>query len=152
MARYRQNKQKAQQSEFEFAAERDKIRVTVEESFYNLKTANRTLKTSGMAVLSARESLRLSRLRFQAGVTTQREVVDNQRDLNTSLQTYANSMLTYNTSLFQLRRRTGLDHIEACNSPDLPAQKSTALYESIDVPIKPIPLKPACNSSISQAD
>ena len=152
MARYRQNKQKAQQSEFEFAAERDKIRVTVEESFYNLKTANRTLKTSGMAVLTARESLRLSRLRFQAGVTTQREVVDNQRDLNTSLQTYANSMLTYNTSLFQLRRRTGLDHIEACNSPDLPAQKSTALYESIDVPIKPIPLKPACNSSISQAD
>ena len=152
MARYRQNKQKAQQSEFEFAAERDKIRVTVEESFYNLKTANRTLKTSGMAVLSARESLRLSRLRFQAGVTTQREVVDNQRDLTQSQQTYANSMLTYNKSLFQLRRRTGLDHIEACNSPDLPAQKSTALYESIDVPIKPIPLKPACNAAISQAD
>ena len=152
LARYRQNKQKAQQSEFEFAAERDKIRVTVEESFYNLKTANRTLKTSGMAVLTARESLRLSRLRFQAGVTTQREVVDNQRDLTQSQQIYANSMLTYNRSLFQLRRRTGLDHIKACNSPDLPAQKSTALYESIDVPIKPIPLKPACNASISQAD
>lgn len=152
LARYRQNKQKAQQSEFEFAAERDKIRISVEESFYNLKAANRNIKTSGKAVLSARESLRLSRLRFQAGVTTQREVVDNQRDLTQSQQIYANSMLTYNKSLFQLRRRTGLDHIEACNSPDLPAQKSTALYESIDVPIKPIPLKPACNSSISQAD
>lgn len=152
LARYRQNKQKAQQSEFEFAAERDEIRVQVEESFYNLKAANRNIKTSGKAVLSARESLRLSRLRFQAGVTTQREVVDNQRDLTQSQQTYANSMLTYNKSLFQLRRRTGLDHIEACNSPDLPAQKSTALYELIDVPIKPIPLKPACNAAISQAD
>ena len=152
MARYQQNKQKAQQSEFEFAAQRDQIRATVEESFYSLKTATRTLKTSGMSVLSARESLRLSRLRFQAGVTTQREVVDNQRDLTSAQQTYAGSMLKYNQSLFQLRRRTGLDHIEACNSPDLPAQKSTALYESIDVPIKPIPLKPACNAAILQAD
>ncbi|MFL0741758.1 MAG: TolC family protein, partial [Prochlorococcus sp.] len=93
-ADYRKNKQKAQGSEFQFASQRNAIRAEVEQSFYELKTSTQTLKSTGMGVLSAKESLRLSRLRFQAGVASQREVVDNQRDLTRNQQAYATSMFS----------------------------------------------------------
>ena len=153
-ADYRKNKHKAQNSEFQFASQRDAIRAEVEQSFYDLKTSTQTLKSTGMAVLSARESLRLSRLRFQAGVASQREVVDNQRDLTRNQQAYATSMFLYNKSIYNLRRRTGLDLIEACDISDLPVQEQKGeIYNPIDVPINPIPLEnPACKVSILQAD
>ena len=153
-ADYRKNKQKAQGSEFQFASQRNAIRAEVEQSFYELKTSTQTLKSTGMGVLSARESLRLSRLRFQAGVASQREVVDNQRDLTRNQQAYANSMYLYNESIYNLRRRTGLDLIEACDISDLPVQEQKGeIYNPIDVPINPIPLEnPACKVSILQAD
>ena len=153
-ADYRKHKQKAQESEFQFASQRDAIRAEVEQSFYDLKTSTQTLKSTGMGVLSARESLRLSRLRFQAGVASQREVVDNQRDLTRNQQAYANSMYLYNESIYNLRRRTGLDLIEACDISDLPVQEQKGeIYNPIDVPINPIPLEnPACKVSILQAD
>ena len=153
-ADYRKHKQKAQESEFQFASQRDAIRAEVEQSFYDLKTSTQTLKSTGMGVLSARESLRLSRLRFQAGVASQREVVDNQRDLTRNQQAYATSMFLYNKSIYNLRRRTGLDLIEACDISDLPVQEQKGeIYNPIDVPINPIPLEnPACKVSILQAD
>ncbi|KGG26262.1 MULTISPECIES: TolC family protein [unclassified Prochlorococcus] len=154
-ARYRQNKQKAQQSEFEFAAKRDQLRLEVEESFFNLRASNKDIKTTSVGVLSARESLRLARLRFQAGVTTQREVVNNQRDLKTAQTTYADAMLKYNQSMIQLRRRTGLDQIVACDSLELSNKKpkvGDSGFVDAEVPIKPSPLNPACKASILQAE
>ena len=71
-AQYRLNKQRAEESTYNFASERDKIRQEVEDSFFDLRTANQNIHTTTREVLSARESLRLARLRFQAGVTTAR--------------------------------------------------------------------------------
>ena len=152
-AQYRQNKQKAQQSEFEFAAKRDQVRLEVEQSFFNLRASNQDIKTTSIGVLSSRESLRLARLRFQAGVTTQREVVNNQRDLKQAQTLYADAMLKYNQSMIQLRRRTGLDQIAACDSLELSNKKpKDDLFDSAAVPIKPSPFTPACKASILQAE
>ncbi|KZR78076.1 TolC family protein [Prochlorococcus marinus] len=152
-AQYRQNKQKAQQSEFEFAAKRDQVRLEVEQSFFNLRASNQDIKTTSIGVLSSRESLRLARLRFQAGVTTQREVVNNQRDLKQAQTLYADAMLKYNQSMIQLSRRTGLDQIAACDSLELSNKKpKDDLFDSAAVPIKPSPLNPACKASILQAE
>ena len=152
-AQYRQNKQKAQQSEFEFAAKRDQVRLEVEQSFFNLRASNQDIKTTSIGVLSSRESLRLARLRFQAGVTTQREVVNNQRDLKQAKTLYANAMLKYNQSMIQLSRRTGLDQIVACDSLELSSKKpKDDLFDAAVVPIKPSPLNPACKASILQAE
>ncbi|KZR78563.1 TolC family protein [Prochlorococcus marinus] len=152
-AQYRQNKQKAQQSEFEFAEKRDQVRLEVEQSFFNLRASNQDIKTTSIGVLSSRESLRLARLRFQAGVTTQREVVNNQRDLKQAKTLYADAMLKYNQSMIQLSRRTGLDQIAACDSLELSNKKpKDDLFDSAAVPIKPSPLTPACKASILQAE
>jgi OMF family outer membrane factor len=143
-ALYRQGKQKAQEESFNFSKRRDEIRQEVEASFYELVTNNRNILTTSNEVLSARESLRLARLRFQAGVTTQREVVDTQRDLTQAEVRYSSAIANYNKSLAELRRRTGLDLIALCQRPNLPARRPTAATS--DVPIEPTPLLPACQA------
>ena len=143
-AQYRQSKQKAQENTFRFAQTRDDIRFQVEQSFYNLGRANRNIQTTSREVISSREALRLSRLRFQAGVSTQREVVDTQRDLTQAEVRYAQALAEYNTNLAELRRRTGLDQVALCPAVNLPAGKPKA---DVDVPVPPEPLQPACQST-----
>ena len=145
-AEYRRNKQAAEESQFNFASERDRIRLQVEQSFYELRDAQQNIRTTTREVLSATESLRLARLRFQAGVTTQREVVDNQRDLTSAEVRYADAILDYNSNLAGLRRRTGLDQVAACPELKLPGTKPE-VDEMEAVPIEPVPNSPACEAS-----
>ena len=145
-ALYRQNKQRAEQSTFDFASQRDRIRQEVEDSFFTLRESTQNIHTTSTEVLSTAESLRLARLRFQAGVSTQREVVDTQRDLTTAEVRYADAITSYNISLAQLRRRTGLDQVLACPELNLPAERSKA--PEIDIPIAPRPNRPACEAPV----
>ena len=145
-AQYRQNKQRAEESKFNFATERDRIRSEVEESFFDLRRASQNIHTSASEVLSTAESLRLARLRFQAGVTTQREVVDTQRDLTKAEVSYANAVTDYNVSIAELRRRTGLDQVLACPALNLPATKPNQV--DLDIPIEPKPNRPACAAPV----
>ena len=155
-AAYRQSKQAAEESRFNFATTRDQIRNEVEEGFIALRTAMQNIETTSSEVLSSRESLRLSQLRVQAGVSTQREVVDNQRDLTQAETRYARAIRDYNINLARLQRRTGLDALVACNAVSLPATKPEADQQPI--PIEPTPLKSACpfvataGSSVNQTE
>lgn len=142
-ALYRRGKQAADENRFRFAQRRDQIRLEVEQSYYQLEKNNRNIITTSREVMSARESLRLARLRFQAGVTTQREVVDNQRDLTRAEVSYSNAIADYNKGLAELRRRTGLDQVMACAPLALPANKPA---EASSVPVEPTPLVPACQA------
>ena len=144
-ARYRQNKQRAEESRLNFATRRNTIRRDVEESFYELRSSQQNIRTTVREVLSATEQLRLARLRFQAGVTTQREVVDNQRDLTSALISHADAVVFYNQSMAQLQRRTGLDQVQACPAIDLSTEKPETDFER--VLIEPVPNAPSCEAS-----
>jgi OMF family outer membrane factor len=143
-AQYREAKQRAEQNAFLFAKSRDDIRFEVEQSFFELGRANRNIQTSSRDVVSSREALRLARLRFQAGVSTQREVVDSQRDLTQAEVRYADALSTYNITMADLRRRTGLDQVMVCPAVQLPAGKPKT---DVTVPIPPEPLQPACQGA-----
>jgi OMF family outer membrane factor len=147
-AEYRAQKQRADENRFNFARERDQIRRQVEENWYTLEQNNRNITTTSREVLSARESLRLARLRFQAGVTTQREVVDTQRDLTQAEVRWSNAIADYNVSLARLRRFTGLDQIAICRPPSLPAARPRT-DDTGTVPVEPTPLLPACSAGTS---
>ena len=144
-AEYQRSKQVAQQTRFDFANLRNQIRFEVEQSFFGLRAAIQTIDTTAAEVLAARESLRLSQLRVQAGVGVQREVVNTQRDLTQAELKYANAVHDYNTNLAQLQRRTGLDALTACNAISLAGTKPVPDQELI--PIEPTPLKTACPSA-----
>ena len=155
-AEYRRSKQAADESRFNFARTRNQIRREVEQSFFDLRSAIQSIDTTASEVLSARESLRLSQLRVQAGVSTQREVVDTQRDLTNAEIRYAGAIRDYNTNLARLQRRTGLDALVACNAVSLPAMKPK--LDQPLIPIEPTPLKSACpavaaaSSSVNQTE
>ena len=144
-AEYRRSKQAADESRFNFSRTRNQIRREVEQSFFDLRSAIQSIDTTASEVLSARESLRLSQLRVQAGVSTQREVVDTQRDLTNAEIRYAGAIRDYNTNLARLQRRTGLDALIACNAVSLTGTKPVPDQESI--PIEPTALKTACPSA-----
>ena len=146
-ADYRRKKQAAEASAYEFANQRGVIRLQVEQSFYDLRANQQTIFTSTREVLSARESLRLSRLRFAAGVTSQREVVDAQRDLTRAQFKYVDAISNYNITIAELRRYTGLDQVISCPPKVLPSNKPQR-PESEEVQIKPSPNLPACQASL----
>ncbi len=122
-AKYKLSKSKAKESEARFANKRNAIRQEVSESFFKLKNASQDLVTSRLEIISTKESLRLARLRFKAGVGTQREVVNNQRDLTAAEVRYSDAITSYNTNLTELRRKTGMDYVACENDTKVPIQK-----------------------------
>ncbi|WP_269604156.1 TolC family protein [Prochlorococcus marinus] len=137
---YNYNKSKAKEAKLTFALRRAQIRKGIEEIFFKLESAKLNISASYTEVLSARESLRLAKLRYKSGITTQREVVNNQRDLTDSEVRYIIAVTSYNTLLADLSRQTGLDNIKPCdikvNQPNESGLDTTTnLYESNLIPL-----------------
>ena len=137
---YNYNKSKAEEAKLNFGLKRAQIRKDVEEVFFKLESAKLNISASYSEVLSTRESLRLAKLRYKSGITTQREVVNNQRDLTDSEVRYIISVTSYNTLLSNLIRQTGVDKIQPCDikvtqkNQKNPEIKSN-LYESNLIPL-----------------
>ena len=139
----REQKQKAKESQYRFAEERNRLRDLVETYFAELQSSARSLITSSRAVISSREALRLAVLRYQAGVDSQRNVIDNQRDVTEAEVDYNNQIADYNIALAQLRRATGLDQIVICPAPDLPDSPPPE-SDLIKIPVTSPPLNTPC--------
>jgi OMF family outer membrane factor len=103
-ARARQAERNIDRADTEFSLRRNEIRLQVEESYYSLISNQENIKTSQKSIESATESLRLARLRFQAGVGTQTDVINSQRDLTDARSRYLQAIVDYNKSLNSLQR------------------------------------------------
>ena len=68
-------------AETQFAQQRDLIRFDVEQYYSQLQSNLNNVQTSSVALNQAREALTLARLRFQAGVGTQTDVISAENDL-----------------------------------------------------------------------
>jgi outer membrane factor, OMF family len=101
----------SQLAETRFANQRNQIRFGVEQAYFGLESSRKNIATSTKEVELAEESLRLARLRFQAGVGTQTEVIDAQTQLTTARGNLLSSIIEYNQSYNQLQR-------EVSNTPD----------------------------------
>ena len=64
---------------------------------------------------AAKETLEISLKRLEAGLTTQREIVNIQADLSESESNYINSILDYKITLAELERATLLEKQSICN-------------------------------------
>lgn len=90
--------------ETNFANQRNKIRLQVESSYNTFIANEENIKTTEKAVITATESLRLARLRFQAGVGTQTDVINAQRSLTEARGNFLQAIIGYNQSLNELQR------------------------------------------------
>tara|TARA_Y100001968_G_scaffold266413_1_gene255922 strand:+ start:22553 stop:24052 length:1500 start_codon:yes stop_codon:yes gene_type:complete len=113
-ALYEYNKSKAKEAKITIQSSLAKIRKDVEKSFFELETARENISTTNTELISARESLRLTKLKFESGINTQREIVNHQRDLTEAEVNNVQAITNYNIHLSDLRRQTGLDKIKYC--------------------------------------
>ncbi len=91
-------------AESEFANQRSQVRFDVENAFLTLQSQREQIAAARVGLNSAQEQLRLSRLRFQAGVGTQLEVVNSTRDLTQAESSLSQAVIGYNRALAQLQR------------------------------------------------
>lgn len=90
------------QAQFEQA--RDQIRFQVEQAYSQLDSNFSNIQTTALAVEQAAEALRLARLRFQAGVGTQTDVLRQQTALAQAQVNNLRAILDYNRALAALQR------------------------------------------------
>ncbi|MGV2827261.1 TolC family protein [Myxosarcina sp. GI1(2024)] len=91
-------------AETQFADQRNLIRFEVEQAFYGLEANQENIDTATRGVELAEESLRLARLRFQAGVGTQTDVIDAQTALTQARGDLVSAIIDYNQSFAQIQR------------------------------------------------
>ncbi len=90
-----------------FVGSRNEIQRGVEEAFLTLSSSREQIDSAKVAIASAEESLRLARLRVQAGVGTQTEVINAETALTTARGNLSNAVIAYNRALVQLQRAIG---------------------------------------------
>jgi len=95
-------------AETQFAEQRNQIRFQVEQAYSTQQSNLENVQTSNTALEQAREALRLARLRFQAGVGTQTDVINSENDLTRAEGNRVTAILNYNRALAQLQRSVTL--------------------------------------------
>ncbi|MDZ8051854.1 MAG: TolC family protein [Aulosira sp. ZfuVER01] len=95
-------------AETQFADLRNQIRFQVEQSYSTQQSNLQNVQTANAALEQAREALRLARLRFQAGVGTQTDVINSENDLTRAEGNRIRAILDYNRALAQLQRSVTL--------------------------------------------
>jgi len=105
-ARARADQERANQAiaETQFADIRNQIRLQVEQAYFNLNASQRNIQTSGVAQQQATRSLELARLRFNAGVGTQTDVINAQTELTRARGNQLRAIIDYNRQLATIQR------------------------------------------------
>ena len=129
-SKYNANIAKLREIDARIALIKTQIREDIEQSYYKLDIANKNIMHSYRAKKAAKEALRLAFLRLDAGITNQREVLNNQRDLTQSEETYVKSLNDYNLYLISLQRETGISELKTCKSLD---NEANNISSSLDI-------------------
>ena len=106
-ANAKQQKLNVEIAETQFANFKNLIRFQVEQNYFTLKSSFDNIQTNERAVEQAEESLRLARLRFQAGIGTQLEVSNSETDLTRAKSNLLSATIDYNRALISLQRFVG---------------------------------------------
>ncbi|MCY3537948.1 MAG: TolC family protein [Cyanobacteria bacterium MAG IRC3_bin_20] len=98
----------AQRQEHLLTDTRNTFQQQVEKAFYTLQAQEETLELLARQVTTRKEVLNLTTARYEAGVGTQQDLLDQQNALTRAAVDHAQAVLDYNLSLAQLHRYTGL--------------------------------------------
>ena len=90
------------------AAADEKIRLDVRTAYLNLRAAEQNIKTTETAVKQAEEDYHIARVRYNAGVGTNLEVMRASDNLTTARMNYSTALYTYNTGKASLDNAMGV--------------------------------------------
>ncbi|NJK35245.1 MAG: TolC family protein [Oscillatoriales cyanobacterium SM2_2_1] len=96
----------AQLAENQFESAARQIRFEVEQSFLTAQSRRQQIDTARIAQQQAIEALRLARLRLSAGVGTQTEVIQAERDVTQAEVNLLQAVIGFNQAIANLERAT----------------------------------------------
>ena len=101
-------KAKLRKAEESLAETDEKIRLDVRTAYLNLRAAEQNIKTTEKAVKQAEEDYNIARVRYNAGVGTNLEVMRASDNLTTARMNYSTALYTYNTGKASLDNAMGV--------------------------------------------
>ena len=88
--------------------------TNINKAYLNLKLNEEKIISSLKEIESSKESLRLSRLRYDVGISTLKDVLIRQSELSNAKSKNINALYNYNLNLDELKRLTFLEISKNC--------------------------------------
>ena len=104
----------AESEEYAFKNLQNVLTTKISKAYLNLKLNEEKIISSLKEIESSQESVRLSRLRYDVGISTLKDVLIRQNELSNAKSKNINAIYNYNLNLDELRRLTLLDISKNC--------------------------------------
>ena len=88
--------------------------TNINKAYLNLKLNEEKIISSLKEIESSKESVRLSRLRYDVGISTLKDVLVRQSELSNAKSKNINAIYNYNLNIDELERLTFLDTSKNC--------------------------------------
>ena len=120
---YNVKKSNSQKETINYQLQSTLIKEEVQNVFETLNSVKDKIYFSKTELDSSIESLKLSRIRFNNGITSQKEVIDAQKDLTSARSRFASNISQYNINLIKISNLTKLEISGLCSSSELSVNK-----------------------------
>ena len=111
-------KEKNLELESELELKKNEIKKEIKDTLNQYEMIKKNIMLAYKQLNSAKESLEISLKRMEAGITTQREVVNTQGDVLESETNYINALKSYKITIAELQRLTNLEPQRICSNID----------------------------------
>ena len=101
------------------------LTTNISKAYLNLKLNEEKIISSLKEIESSKESVRLSRLRYDVGISTLKDVLVRQSELSNAKSKNINAIYNYNLNLDELERLTFIDISKECLDSDNTKIKDT---------------------------
>ena len=111
---YKSKISESQAEEYSFQNLKNVLTSNISKAYLNLKLNEEQIISSLKEIESSKESVRLSRLRYDVGISTLKDVLVRQSELSTAKSKHINALYNYNLNLDELERLTFLEISKNC--------------------------------------
>ena len=111
---YKSRKALARGEEYSYNNLKNTLKTKITKAYLNLKLNEEKILSTSKEISSTKESLKLSRLRYDVGISTLKDVLVRQKELSDAKSKKINAIYNYNLNLDELERLTFLEISNNC--------------------------------------
>jgi len=111
---YKSNIADAESDEYAYKNLKNVLTTNISKAYLNLRLNEEKIISSLKEIESSKESVRLSRLRYDVGISTLKDVLVRQSELSNAKSKNINAIYNYNLNLDELKRLTFLEISKNC--------------------------------------
>ena len=115
---YKAKKAESAAEKFSYLNLKNIIKTDITETYLQLMKNKKKLLSTKLEISTSEESLRLTRLRYDVGIATLKDVLVRQKELNNARSKNVDAIHSYNLNLDKLERLTFLEKSRDCKSDD----------------------------------